>query len=69
MTSIAWFWLPSTRAELYNEGEAKKIIQMADYQIDWVEQPLGVYNIEGMALLRKMIPIRLAIDQEANTLG
>ena len=46
----------------------KKIIQMADYQIDWVEQPLGVYNIEGMALLRKMIPIRLAIDQEANTL-
>ena len=42
---------------------------MADYQIDWVEQPLGVYNIEGMALLRKMIPIRLAIDQEANTLG
>ena len=55
--------------ELYSEGEAKKLLlQMADYQIDWVEQPLGVYNIEGMALLRKMIPMRLAIDQGANTL-
>ena len=55
--------------ELYSEGEAKRLLlQMADYQIDWVEQPLGVYNIDGMALLRKMIPMRLAIDQGANTL-
>ena len=69
MTSIAWFWLPSIRAELYSEGEAKKLLlQMADYQIDWVEQPLGVYNIEGMALLRKMMPMRLAICQGANNL-
>tara|TARA_B110000263_G_scaffold28250_1_gene21521 strand:- start:109 stop:1257 length:1149 start_codon:yes stop_codon:yes gene_type:complete len=55
--------------ELYSEGEAKRLLlQMADYQIDWVEQPLGVYNIDGMSLLRTMIPMRLAIDQGANTL-
>ena len=55
--------------ELYSEGEAKKLLlQMADYQIDWIEQPLGVYNIDGMSLLRTMIPMRLAIDQGANTL-
>ena len=55
--------------ELYSEGEAKRLLlQMADYQIDWIEQPIGVYNIDGMALLRTMIPMRLAIDQGANTL-
>ncbi len=55
--------------ELYSEGEAKRLLlKLSDYQIDWVEQPLGVYNIDGMALLRTMIPMRLAIDQGANTL-
>ena len=55
--------------ELYSEGEAKSLlIKIADYQIDWIEQPLGVYNVDGMALLRKMIPMRLAIDQGTNTL-
>ena len=55
--------------ELYSVGEAKRLIlKMVDYQVDWVEQPVGVYNVEGMALLRKMVPVQLAIDQGANTL-
>ena len=55
--------------ELYSVGEARRLIQkMADYQVDWVEQPVGVYDIEGMALLRRMVPVPLAIDQGANTL-
>ena len=55
--------------ELYSEGEAKSLLtKIADYNIDWIEQPLGVYNVDGMALLRKIIPMRLAIDQGTNTL-
>jgi len=55
--------------ELYSVGEAKRVIlKMADYQVDWVEQPVGVYDVEGMSLLRKMVPVPLAIDQGANTL-
>ena len=55
--------------ELYSEGEAKSLLtKIADYNIDWIEQPLGVYNVNGMALLRKIIPMRLAIDQGTNTL-
>ncbi len=55
--------------ELYSVGEAKRLImRMDDYRVDWVEQPVGVYDVAGMALLRKMVPVRLAIDQGTNTL-
>ena len=55
--------------ELYTVGDAKKLIMnLAEYKVDWVEQPVGVYDVTGMSFLRKTVPVKLAIDQGANTL-
>ena len=43
------------------------IRRLVEFDIDWVEQPTPFHDIEGVAVLRRESPIRIALDQAIYT--
>ncbi|MBW2148112.1 MAG: mandelate racemase/muconate lactonizing enzyme family protein [Deltaproteobacteria bacterium] len=56
--------------EFYSIGTAKRLImKLAQFDLDWIEQPLDAYDMDGMARLRASVPVPIAMDQGVFTMA
>ncbi len=56
--------------EFYSIAKAKRLImKLAQFDLDWVEQPLDADDMDGMARLRASVPIPIAMDQGVFTIA
>jgi L-alanine-DL-glutamate epimerase-like enolase superfamily enzyme len=55
--------------EVWDEGTAiERIGRLAGNRLDWVEQPVPHWDVEGLARVRRAVDVRIAADQAVYTL-